>query len=154
MAREIYVKVEILTKKNEVKVEGFFMDKQMYEAILTLSVEEQRRYFAEEYYDYEANRRYHRRIVSLDREDEDGKLQDIPDNSPTVLENILEELRIQEIKDAVAKLTERQQEFVRLIYHEGKSQIEVAEIYGITESAVSHAMDRIHNSLRRFLQKK
>ena len=130
------------------------MDKQMYDAILTLSVEEQRRYFAEEYYDYEANRRYHRRIVSLDREDEDGKLQDIPDNSPTVLENILEELRIQEIKDAVAKLTERQQEFVRLIYHEGKSQIEVAEIYGITESAVSHAMDRIHNSLRRFLQKK
>ena len=110
MAKEIYVKVEILTKKNEVKIESFFMDKQMYEAILTLPKEEQRIYFAEEYYEYEANRRYHRRFVSLDKDNDDGLIQDIPDNSPTMLENILDDLRIQEIKDAVSKLTKRQQE--------------------------------------------
>ena len=154
MAKEIYVKVEILTKKSEVKVESFFMDKQMYEAILTLPKEEQRIYFAEEYYEYEANRRYHRRFVSLDKDNDDGLIQDIPDNSPTMLENILDDLRIQEIKDAVSKLTKRQQEIIKLIYEENKSQVEVAKIYGVSEQAISQAMTRIHNSLRKILQKK
>lgn len=154
MAKEIYVKVEILTKKNEVKIESFFMDKQMYEAILTLPKEEQRIYFAEEYYEYEANRRYHRRFVSLDKDNDDGLIQDIPDNSPTMLENILDDLRIQEIKDAVSKLTKRQQEIIKMIYEENKSQAEVAKIYGVSEQAISQAMTRIHNSLRKILQKK
>ena len=154
MAKEIYVKVEILTKKNEVKIESFFMDKQMYEAILTLPKEEQRIYFAEEYYEYEANRRYHRRFVSLDKDNDDGLIQDIPDNSPTMLENILDDLRIQEIKDAVSKLTKRQQEIIKMIYEENKSQVEVAKIYGVSEQAISQAMTRIHNSLRKILQKK
>ncbi len=154
MAKEIYVKVEILTKKNEVKIESFFMDKQMYEAILTLPKEEQRIYFAEEYYEYEANRRYHRRFVSLDKDNDDGLIQDIPDNSPTMLENILDDLRIQEIKDAVSKLTNRQQEIIKMIYEENKSQAEVAKIYGVSEQAISQAMTRIHNSLRKILQKK
>ena len=154
MAKEIYVKVEILTKKNEVKIESFFMDKQMYEAILTLPKEEQRIYFAEEYYEYEANRRYHRRFVSLDKDNDDGLIQDIPDNSPTMLEKILDDLRIQEIKDAVSKLTKRQQEIIKMIYEENKSQVEVDKIYGVSEQAISQAMTRIHNSLRKILQKK
>lgn len=153
MAKEIYVKVEILTKKNEIKVEGLFMDKQMYEAILTLPIEEQRKYFADEYYEYEANRRYHRRFVSLDTEDDDGKIHDIPDTSPTPTEKLMEDAWKDEIAEAIKQLTPRQQEMVKLIYFEGKSQVEVANIYGVTEQAISQAMTRIHNSLKKILKK-
>ena len=92
--------------------------------------------------------------MSLDKDNDDGLIQDIPDNSPTMLENILDDLRIQEIKDAVSKLTKRQQEIIKLIYEENKSQVEVAKIYGVSEQAISQAMTRIHNSLRKILQKK
>lgn len=53
---------------------------------------------------------------------------------------------------AIATLTPRQQEIVRLIYFEGKSQEEVAQILGIDFTSVSHALKRIKNSLRKKLE--
>ena len=41
---------------------------------------------------------------------------------------------------AIAQLTERQQEMVRMVYFEGMSQDEVAKHFGITKAAVSNAM--------------
>ena len=43
---------------------------------------------------------------------------------------------------AIAQLTERQQEMVRMVYFEGMSQDEVAKHFGITKAAVSNAMQR------------
>lgn len=53
---------------------------------------------------------------------------------------------------AIAMLTPRQQEMVRLIYFEERTQEEVAQILGIDSSSVRHAMMRIKNTLRKKLE--
>lgn len=55
---------------------------------------------------------------------------------------------------AIAMLTPRQQEMVRMVYFDGKSQEEVCTTYGVTKSAVSHAMERIYEALRKILEEK
>lgn len=57
-----------------------------------------------------------------------------------------------ELYKAISKLTKRQQEFVGLIFFEGKTQEDVARIYKVDKSAVSHAMGRIYNTLKKYLQ--
>lgn len=57
------------------------------------------------------------------------------------------------IQKAIEKLKPRQREMVFMIFFEEKTQAEVAEYYGITESAVSQSMDRIYASLRKILKK-
>lgn len=64
-------------------------------------------------------------------------------------QNELKEL----IQNAIEKLKPRQREMVFMIFFEEKTQAEVAEYYGITESAVSQSMDRIYASLRKILKK-
>lgn len=64
-------------------------------------------------------------------------------------QNELKEL----IQKAIKKLKPRQREMVFMIFFEEKTQAEVAEYYGITESAVSQSMDRIYASLRKILKK-
>ena len=54
---------------------------------------------------------------------------------------------------AIQRLTPRQQEMVKMIYYEGKTQEEVREHYGIAKSSMSEAMVRILSSLKKFLGK-
>ncbi len=51
---------------------------------------------------------------------------------------------------AMEHLTERQKQFVKLIYFEDKSQDEVALQFGVSKSAISHAMERIYATLKKF----
>lgn len=53
------------------------------------------------------------------------------------------------LQAAIKQLTTRQQEILRLMYIEGRTQKEIADFYGITQSSLSHAMDRIYASLQR-----
>lgn len=80
-----------------------------------------------------------------------------PDNSVSAEENYIrqeeKEIFNARLHKAIDSLTPRQKEMVIMVYFEGKSQVEVAQRYGITESAVSQAMDRIHNTLRKILEK-
>lgn len=97
------------------------------------------------------------RYVSLDYlyESEGYELRD---ETPGAEERYIEQSEKQEIKNlvwqAMEHLTPRQKEMVVMIYFEEKSQVEVAKKYGISEAAVSQAMDRIHKTLRRILEKK
>lgn len=54
---------------------------------------------------------------------------------------------------AIQQLTPRQQEIVRLVYLEGKTQEEVALLYGVDGSAIRHAMKRVYARLKKFLEK-
>ena len=54
---------------------------------------------------------------------------------------------------AIQQLTPRQQEIVRMIYFEGKTQEEVALLYGVDGSAIRHAMKRVYARLKKFLEK-
>ena len=59
----------------------------------------------------------------------------------------------EQVHRAIAKLTPRQQEIVRLVFFEGKTREEVASLYGVDGSAIRHAMQRIFASLKKFLEK-
>ena len=59
----------------------------------------------------------------------------------------------QALHKAIQQLTPRQQEIVRMIYFEGKTQEEVRKYYGIAKSLMSEVMGRILLSLKRFLEK-
>ena len=58
-----------------------------------------------------------------------------------------------ELHKAIRQLTPRQQEMVKLVYFEGKTQEEVAKHYGVTKQAISNAMQRIYSSLKKFMEK-
>lgn len=83
---------------------------------------------------------------------------EIEDKQSDIETNYIERETMQEeymnLYAAITTLTQRQQEMVRMIYFEGKSQEEVSTIFGVTKSAISHAMERIYDSLRKQLQEK
>lgn len=58
------------------------------------------------------------------------------------------------LQAAFKLLTPRQQEILRLMYIEGRTQREIAKIFGVGESAISHAIDRIYASIQKNYKKK
>lgn len=62
---------------------------------------------------------------------------------------LIERQEKEALHKAIADLTPRQQDMVRMIYFEGKSQECIADIFGISEQAVSNAMARIYASLKK-----
>lgn len=89
--------------------------------------------------------------LSLDWMKEDGV--GIEDRRQDVEQNYMDKEEKEELYAAIAQLTPRQKELVEMIYFEGMSQDKVCEIYGVTKSAISHAMERVYVSLRKFLEK-
>lgn len=95
-------------------------------------------------------------VTSLDRlvdceveiEDKDSNIEDIYIEQEATAEEYTK------LYAAIATLTSRQQEIVRMIFFEGKSQEELSIIFGVTKSAISHAMERIYVSLRKRLKEK
>ena len=94
-------------------------------------------------------------VTSLDRlVDCEVEIED----KDTDLENDFIEFETQSeeysaLHKAISQLTPRQQEMVRMIYFEGKSQEEVRIYIGIAKSTMAEAMQRIHNALRKNLEK-
>lgn len=80
---------------------------------------------------------------------------DIPDPNNDFEDRILER-RDEEEKErlykAIGQLTPRQQQLIRLTYYEGLSHDQIAEREGITRRAVSYAVERAENALKRFLK--
>lgn len=97
------------------------------------------------------------RCVSLDYLYEKEGFE-LVDNSKTgeelYFEKLEKELFSERLHLAINSLTPRQKEMVIMIYFENKTQTEVAIHYGISKAAVSRALDRIHNTLRKKLGKK
>lgn len=58
--------------------------------------------------------------------------------------------RKERLHKAIAQLNPRQQEIVRLIYFEGKTQKEVADYLGIKQPTVQEAIKRIIASLKKY----
>ena len=69
------------------------------------------------------------------------------------LEDILEKkMTIEKLHACIAKLTEKQQELIQYLYFDGLSQEEVAEIFGITQSAVSQRKATVIKKLRKLMK--
>ena len=93
--------------------------------------------------------------LSLDEFKEDGVeiLDRNVDLETLYIENEERTSNQERLYKAISQLTPRQQEMVRMIYFEGKTQEEVRAYYGIAKSSMSEAMQRIFDSLKKFLEK-
>lgn len=94
-------------------------------------------------------------VCSLEEIDSDGSW--IEDGRQNAEQKMVEaETRKEEhenLHKAILQLSERQQEFVKLIFFQGWSQDEVAKKYGIAKSSVSEAMQRIYATLKKIMTK-
>ena len=90
--------------------------------------------------------------LSLDRMKDEGI--EIENYDLDVEADYIDEEAVQDRKErlhkAIAKLNSRQQEIVRLIYFEGKTQKEVADYLGIKQPTVQEALQRIIASLKKY----
>lgn len=155
MSKQVEVKLDFINKKGELKHVKFWMDKQTYEMLLDESISDEIRhqYLVDEYHEYERERYHNRKFVSFDSEMAEA-LDLIEDSTSISSEDKYDiDLNNNLIKEAIKKLTPRQQEMVRLLYWEGKSQKDLCEIYGVSKQAISNALDRIHNTLKKILKK-
>lgn len=155
MSKQVEIKLDFINKKGEEKHVKFWMDKQTYEMLFDESISEEVRhqYLVDEYHEYERERYYNRKFVSFDSEMAQA-LDLIEDASMSNEEKYEMDLNNEVIKEAICKLNPRQQEMVRLLYWEGKSQKDLCEIYGVKKQAISDAVKRIHDTLRKILNKK
>lgn len=80
---------------------------------------------------------------------------EIIDNSLALEEKIIEEEtkneKLKKLSQALKKLTPRQQEMVKMIYFDGKTQGDLAKHYGVGKQAISNAMQRIYATLKKNL---
>lgn len=155
MSKQVEVKLDFINKKGELKHVKFWMDKQTYEMLLDESISDEIRhqYLVDEYHEYERERYHNRKFVSFDSEMAEA-LDLIEDSTSISSEDKYDiDLNNNLIKEAIKKLTPRQQEMVRLLYWEGKSQKDLCEIYGVKKQTISDAVKRIHDTLRKNLKK-
>lgn len=87
--------------------------------------------------------------MSLDRMKDDGI--EIEDRKLDVEQNYIDEEEKRELYAAIARLTPREKELVRLIYFDGKTQDEVAEQFGVSQQAISKALSKIIEKIKNFL---
>lgn len=154
MNEKIKVNLDFINKKGELKHVKFYMDKQSYDMIFDVSISDEIRnkYLIDEYHEYERRKYQNRKIVSIDNKI--FKLDNLIDNSYISNEDkYYASNKIKKLKQAINKLTPRQKEMLRLIYWEGKKQKELCEIYGVKKQAISDAVKRMHNRLKKNLKK-
>ena len=93
--------------------------------------------------------------LSLDEFKEDGVeiLDRDVDLETTYIENEERISNQERLHKAILQLTPRQQEMIRMVYFEGKTQEDLAQYYGVGKQAISNAMQRIYATLKKFLEK-
>ena len=104
--------------------------------------------------EYKASRRARQEVFwtrSLDEDMENGI--DYADKYPYddfSFDNMNDEY----LQWAIEQLTQRQQEILRLMYIENKTQKEIAEIYGVEKQAICNSVKRIYVSIQKNYKKK
>lgn len=93
-------------------------------------------------------------VTSLDKlVDCEVEIEDIDsDLESKYIEQETKEEESARLREAIATLNDRQQEMVRMIYFEGKTQEEVAKRFAVGKQAISNAMQRIYAQLEKKLK--
>lgn len=65
-----------------------------------------------------------------------------------------EDFEDERLQMAIEQLEPRQQDILQLVYIEGKTTKEVGDKYGVSQSAISHALERIYASIQKNYRKK
>ena len=145
MGKQKEVILDFVNKKGQSKHVKFFMDKKTYEMLLdkTITSEERKKYLVEEYHEYERERYYKRRHLSLDLNK--FLIYSIDDNHLQEIDNRL-------IEEAIEKLPIRQKEIIYKVYYEGKTQVKVAEELNVSKSTISITLSRALTNLANFFK--
>ena len=91
--------------------------------------------------------------ISAEQMNEETGFEFVDVDEPSPEEWCIKKLRSEELMKAILQLTPRQQEIVHLVFWEGKSQIELSKIYDCSKPAITQAVNRIMESLRKILEK-
>jgi len=74
-------------------------------------------------------------------------------NGPSQEEMLAKNELVALVREAIVKLPEKQQVALSLVYLEGMSQVQVAEILGVTESRVSQILSAARKPLKKILER-
>lgn len=145
------ISTTILTKTGEKKVISIYIDDET-EQMLKEQCDEVfiHEYIIEEYKSQLIERKETRRHVSFDYLSQQG--HDFESSEVDPVDAVQNADKLSEIAKAIAKLTLEQQEVVRLIYYENKTQVEVAEMKGVHKTAINKQLQRALAQLKKFLE--
>jgi RNA polymerase sigma-70 factor (ECF subfamily) len=99
-------------------------------------------------YNYFRDERYHNRNVSLDRDVSGAKKREFPDRLRSVEDSMVVDVRVQEIREAIASLPFKQRTAVLMHKYEEMDYAQISRVLGCTPTAVKALMFRAYESLR------
>jgi RNA polymerase sigma-70 factor, ECF subfamily len=99
-------------------------------------------------YNHFRDEKYHNRNVSLDREVPNTRKREFPDGRQGVENSLVDDVRVREIRAAIANLPFKQRAAVLMHKYEEMDYAQIAGVLGCTPSAVKALMFRAYESLR------
>lgn len=97
------------------------------------------------------------REVPYGGEDEDGNeisIEDFPDPGCDVEEEAITEMERREIHQVIEQLDEEERLIIYSIYFENKTQVQLAEIMGVSQQTVAYKLKKILGKMRKIYLKK
>lgn len=138
----------VLTKNNEEKVISVWVDELTEKALEAVDEATRHQYIIDEYRVYLSNRKETRRHQSLDYSMDNGF--DFPASSPTP-EEYMENMNLSDaIEVAFLSLNLKQQYLFDEIVFKHRTKRDVANEFGVSESAVGQQFDVIQKKLEKF----
>jgi RNA polymerase sigma-70 factor, ECF subfamily len=86
--------------------------------------------------------------TSLDKETAAGRLIEVPDRRKTVEQELLYEVKLREVRQAISSLPAKQRAAVMMHKYEEMEYVEIAGVIGCSESAVKSLLFRAYEALR------
>jgi RNA polymerase sigma-70 factor (ECF subfamily) len=99
-------------------------------------------------YNHFRDEKYHNRNVSLDREVPNARKREFSDGRRGVEKSLVDDVRVSEIRAAIASLPFKQRAAVLMHKYEEMDYAQIAGVLGCTPSAVKALMFRAYESLR------
>lgn len=94
------------------------------------------------------DRRYEKNRESLDRDTIGGVVRQVPDRTPTIEQNLLAGVRVNEIREAIQRLSANQKAAVIMHKYYEMDYAQIAGVLNCSESAVKSLLFRAYERLR------
>jgi RNA polymerase sigma-70 factor (ECF subfamily) len=92
--------------------------------------------------------RNEKRQASLDEESSDGTARQVPDRSRTVEQELLYQVKLTEVRQAIESLPAKQKAAVIMHKYQEMGYAQIADVLSCSESAVKSLLFRAYESLR------
>src|SRR6202011_2037507 len=92
--------------------------------------------------------RNEKRQASLDEESRDGTAKQVPDRARTVEQELVYQVKLREVRQAIESLPAKQKAAVMMHKYQEMEYVEIADVLSCSESAVKSLLFRAYESLR------